>query len=121
MTKTTACDINCRYVPGSSRVAHSDACEAKRGRGTNRPALHMSKEQTAAWLGYGDDVAAMDASHDKLHASLCAWIGRPSLSLRDAQGVPLSDAERTLAAIEEDAVLHVQRFLRHWRTMEPGI
>ena len=80
---------------------------------TDRPSLHMTKQQTAEWLGYGDDVAAMDLVHDSYHRQLCKWLGVPSLSMKDAAGEPLTDAERALACIEEDAALAVQRLARH--------
>lgn len=67
---------------------------------------------TAARLGYGGDTLAMCREHDPLHALLCDWLGLPeSYALRDAAGT-LDEAERELAAIEEEAVLAVQRLMR---------
>lgn len=84
----------------------------------DRPALHMDKAQTAAWMGYPAGlvgIAALDRDHDPLHQRLCEWLGVRSHSMRDAAGEPLTHDERTLAAIEEDAVLNVQRFIQHAR------
>jgi hypothetical protein len=67
---------------------------------------------TARWMGY-PNAAAMNRDHDALHRALCAWLGVTSHAIRDAAGVPLTREEATLAALEEDAVLHVQRFMRH--------
>ena len=67
---------------------------------------------TAQRLGYGDDVEAMNRDHDPLHRALCAWLGVPSLAMRMAAGLDLTEAEAALAALEEDAVLAVQRFKR---------
>lgn len=63
-------------------------------------------------MGYtGPDAAdRMNAEHDPLHAALCRWLGLTSQSLRIAAGEALTPAEHKLAAYEEDAVLHVQRF-----------
>lgn len=72
-----------------------------------------TQAETAAWMGYGDDVDAMNAAHDPLHASLCAWAGVDSVSLRIARGEAVTAAEQEIAWREEDAVLHVQRWLRH--------
>ena len=88
---------------------------------TDRPAIHMTKQQTAEWLGYGDDVGAMDLVHDLYHRGLCGWLGVPSVSMKDAAGQSLSDAERALASLEEDAVLHVQRLVQHWHNYRGGI
>lgn len=69
--------------------------------------------QMALWAGYGEDVAALNADHDRLHAALCRWLGIDSQSLREAAGEALGPTERLWAALEEDAVLHTQRWLRH--------
>ena len=72
----------------------------------------MTQAETAAWCGYTgpDAVDQMNAEHDPLHAALCAWLGLTSHSLRMAAGEALTGQEQALAAYEEDAVLHVQRF-----------
>ena len=73
---------------------------------------------TARWMGY-PDAAAMNAQHDPLHRSLCTWLGVTSHALRDAAGEALTEGERYLAALEEDAVLHLQKFICHARLEVP--
>lgn len=70
-----------------------------------RPHQSFASHQAemATWLG--TDVATMNAAHDPLHRSLCAWLGIASVSL--------TDPDHPLAAIEEQAVLHVQRLIHH--------
>ena len=68
--------------------------------------------ETARQLGYGDDVAAMNADHDPLHRALCAWLGVESQALRAAAGERLTKEEQDRAAFEEAAVLAVQKFMR---------
>jgi hypothetical protein len=72
----------------------------------------MTQAATAMWLGYqgADAVDQMNAEHDPLHRDLCNWLGLTSHSMRMAAGETLTLNERRLAALEEDAVLHVQRF-----------
>jgi hypothetical protein len=70
------------------------------------------QDATAEWMGY-PDAAAMNRDHDTLHAELCRWLGVTSHSMRLASGATLTPEESTLAALEEDAVLHLQRFMRH--------
>lgn len=70
------------------------------------------QRETAALLGYGDDVDAMNADHDPLHRALCRWLGVTSHAMRDAAGEQMTPEEHTLAALEEDAVLKVQKFMR---------
>lgn len=65
--------------------------------------------ETARWMGY-PDATAMNAAHDPLHAALCGWLGVPSHSLACARGEAFDE---TLAAVEESAVLHVQRLMAH--------
>jgi len=66
--------------------------------------------ETARALGYGDDVSAMTRDHDPLHAALAHWLGLPaSAALREAGGEPV---EPELAALEEAAVIAVQKFCR---------
>jgi hypothetical protein len=61
-------------------------------------------------LGYGQDVAAMTRHHDALHSMLCCMLGMTaSHSLMLVAGC---ESDATLAALEEDAVLAVQRFAR---------
>lgn len=79
---------------------------------TDRPAIHMTKAQTAEWMGYGADVASMDVEHDLWHLRLCEWLGVESCSLLEASGVELDERQKRLAEIEEDAVLNLQRFVQ---------
>lgn len=71
----------------------------------------IAEEQAdiAAWLGCS--VERMNAEHDALHARLSRWTGIPSQSLRIVAGEKLTPEEREIAALEEDAVLYVQRYL----------
>ncbi len=65
---------------------------------------------SAEVLGYGGDVAAMTEAHDALHARLCDWLGlSTSYSLSMAAGL---ETDARLAALEEGAVMAVQRFAR---------
>lgn len=67
---------------------------------------------TAARLGYGADTLAMCREHDPLHVLLCDWLSLPtSYAMLDAAGL-LDPADRELAAIEEEAVIAVQRLMR---------
>ena len=66
------------------------------------------QREVAEWIGCS--VGRMNRDHDALHASLCAWLGIPSHSLACAAGRP-NDPD--LAAMEEGAVMHVQRLLTH--------
>lgn len=69
------------------------------------PQGSAEQAETAHDLGYGDDVAAMVAEHDPLHAILCAWLGLPTSYALSAPGTEL-------AHHEEAAVIAVQRFMR---------
>lgn len=77
-----------------------------------RPHDTNAYRATAASLGYGEGPEAalrMAQHHDALHAALCAWLGiSESFSLRQAAGLPV-DPE--LAAIEENAVMALQRLM----------
>lgn len=80
----------------------------------------MDKAQTAAWMGYPPGItgiAAMDAEHDGWHQRLCDWLGIRSTSMMIARGEPTTGPEQRLAGYEEDAVLHVQRFIQQARNM----
>lgn len=66
----------------------------------------------ADWLGY-ETADEMNEAHDPLHAELCHWFMVPSFSLMTAQGIELASERKALAEMEEAAVLHVQRWLRH--------
>lgn len=79
-----------RQRPGQSFEAHQD--------------------EMAAWMGY-PDRDALNAAHDRLHASFCKWLGVESRSLRIGRGERLSGPEAHLAGLEEEAVLMTQRFI----------
>jgi hypothetical protein len=70
-----------------------------------------SKRALAEWMRY-PSVEAMDADHDALHADLSLLLGITSQSLRLAAGETLTSDEQDVAACEEAAVLHVQRWLQ---------
>jgi hypothetical protein len=70
-----------------------------------------SQEETAEWMGY-DSVEDMNADHDKLHEWLCDVAKMYSYSLAVRDGLPLTDKQKEIAWYEEDAVLHVQRWLQ---------
>lgn len=74
--------------------------------------MKETQAETARRLGYGEDVEAMNADHDPLHAALCRWLGVPSFALAAGRGEQLSPEQHELAALEEDAVLMVQRLMR---------
>ena len=67
---------------------------------------------TARWMGY-PDAAGMNADHDDLHRALCRWLGVTSHAMRIAAGESLSREDHTLANLEEDAVMYLQKFMRH--------
>lgn len=84
----------------------------------------MSRDQaiTAAWMGYTgpDAVDRMNMHHDVIHGWLCMSLGVPSYALADGRGEPLTDDQRRLAALEEVAVLHVQRLRQMSRRILDG-
>lgn len=63
----------------------------------------------AEWMGCS--VERMNAHHDQLHAWLSARAGLPSFSLKQSRSEQLTPDEAAIAAAEEDAVLHLQRYL----------
>lgn len=67
------------------------------------------QREMAAWVGC--TVDEMNAAHDTLHRELTAWLGTQSLALKQAAGEQLTAEEQALADFEEEAVLHVQRFM----------
>lgn len=73
--------------------------------------LASHKRDMAQWMGCSS-VEQMDQDHDPLHAELTQWMGATSYSLLVAQGVDLPPPLRRLAELEENAVLHVQRWLQ---------
>ena len=71
--------------------------------------LHDEHQAMAEWLGCS--VERMERHHDRIHAWLAERAGVPSYSLKVARGEPLTEAERRIAAAEEDATLQLQRYL----------
>jgi hypothetical protein len=65
----------------------------------------------AKWAGY-PDAASLNADHDRLHRAVCNWLGVESRAMMIAAGCCLGAADRDLAVLEEQAVLHLQRFMR---------
>lgn len=59
----------------------------------------------------GCTVAQLNRMHDPLHARLAEWTGVESRALKQAHGKRLSDEEQMLANFEEEAVMHLQRYL----------
>jgi hypothetical protein len=70
------------------------------------------KAALADWMGY-ETVEQMDADHDPLHRLLAERLDAPSYSAKVAAGERMTPQEDDLARMEEAAVLHVQRWLRH--------
>lgn len=77
----------------------------------------MNKTERAAWMGY-DTPEEMDAEHDELHRWLCYLFDIPSYSMIIAEGGNLPHEEYCIANYEEDAVLHVQRWLQRYRKLK---
>jgi hypothetical protein len=64
-------------------------------------------------LGYEDDTLGMCQDHDPLHIAMCKWLGlQMSFSMLSAVG-RLSKDQEYLARFEEEAVLAVQKLIRH--------
>jgi hypothetical protein len=74
------------------------------------------KHALAAWMKY-PSAEAMDADHDGLHEKLCEMFSVPSYSLRKRDGGTMTEHMEELAACEEAAILHVQRWLQ-WMKVE---
>jgi hypothetical protein len=78
------------------------------------------KAALAEWMKYPSE-AAMDADHDNIHEILCLAFNKLSYSKIVAMGKErLTEEERHLAACEEAAVLHVQRWWQWMRVYEQG-
>lgn len=75
------------------------------------PHLAAQQAATARWMGY-ETADELNQHHDPLHRALAEWAGVPSHAMLDADNRP---HDGTLAALEEDAVLRVQRWLQHAR------
>jgi hypothetical protein len=71
--------------------------------------FHAHQQETADWLGC--TVEQMNVDHDRLHRALAGWTGSTSHALRMGAGEVLTPDERTQADLEENAVLHLQRYM----------
>ena len=71
----------------------------------------LAEEQAAMAEWMGCPVERMNAHHDSLHRWLAERAGVQSYSLAQYAGKALSPTENAVAAAEEEAVLHVQRYL----------
>lgn len=69
--------------------------------------FEQHQQEMANWLG-ASDVKEMNAFHDNLHEALAEWLAIPSYALMPEETKP-----QELAALEEVAVLHLQRFIHH--------
>jgi hypothetical protein len=78
------------------------------------------QNEMARWCGY-PDAAALNADHDRLHVAMAFWLGVTSNAMRMAVGADLTREEAELAGMEEDAVLSVQRYMRHAGGSVPAI
>lgn len=93
-----------RILPGHTEVTLPSGTVV-----TGYPQGSEHQAEVAQRLGY-PDALQMVLDHDPLHARLCDWLGLPaSYSLRLAAG-ELPAEQVHLAAIEEEAVIAVQRF-----------
>lgn len=92
-------------LPTGSRVTLPDGAVV-----LGEPHDSASYRLTAHEHGYGEDTLRMAQEHDPLHAALCDWLGlHDSSALRLAAG---GEADPTVAAAEERAVLSLQHFCR---------
>jgi hypothetical protein len=74
--------------------------------------FEQHQQAMAEWCGY-PDAYGLNADHDALHASFARWLGVASNAMRQASGATLTPGEAELAALEEDAVLSTQRYMKH--------
>lgn len=63
----------------------------------------------AEWMGCS--VEKMNRCHDRLHRWIADRVGHPSYSLLASQGEHLTPEENAVAAVEEESVLHLQRYI----------
>jgi len=68
--------------------------------------------KTAFDHGYGDDTLALCREHELLHLALCHWLGIPSPVMEAMRNAPAEMPGAEIRALEETAVLAVQRFAR---------
>jgi hypothetical protein len=76
------------------------------------PMFYDHQRALAEWMGY-PTLRQMNADHDKFHEWLADWMSDSSRSLAVARGEKLSERDYMLACLEEEAVLHLQRFVAH--------
>lgn len=69
------------------------------------------QSEMAEWMGCS--VEEMNLAHDQLHRMLAELSGYTSYAMRQADGLPIAPDEQKLADLEEEAVLHLQRYLHH--------
>ena len=69
--------------------------------------------EVAERLGYLDDINKMYVDHDAIHYALTGWLGIPCLC------IGVNPATDRFAALEESAVLAVQRLMRAYRAEVP--
>jgi hypothetical protein len=74
-----------------------------------KPGFVDDQAAMARWMGCS--VETMNMDHDRLHELLADLVDMPSLSLQIARGESLSKEETALASLEEDAVLHLQKYV----------
>jgi hypothetical protein len=82
--------------------------------------FEQHQQAMAEWCGYRD-ADGLNADHDALHMSLARWLGVDSNAMRQASGAILTPGEAELAALEEDAVLSTQRYMKHAGASVPTI
>jgi hypothetical protein len=71
----------------------------------------LDRTALTEWMKY-PSIQEMDADHDRLHELVCDMLAVRSYSLAKRDGATLSQEEEDLAACEEAAILHLQRWLR---------
>lgn len=76
-----------------------------------------NEEELAQWMGY-DSVEEMDEDHNLTHEAICEQLGVRSYSLAVRDGLTLNDEQYRIAAMEEQAIIHIQRWLQHMRIMD---
>lgn len=76
------------------------------------------QEAVARWMGY-DSAEEMNLDHDTLHQMVARQFNVYSFALAKSRGGTLDAEQEFLAALEEDAILHLQRYLTHARRGVP--
>jgi hypothetical protein len=103
--------ITGKFVSREFSEANASTTVAEASHPVRRPGqtFHAHQQETADWLGC--TVEQMNADHDRLHGELTKWTGRNSYALRMGRGESLTARQRVLADLEENAVLHLQRYM----------